>query len=163
MRQIMMVLMLTVLWAWLTITQTNNDIQTQAIQTLQNAGNLAAHDASLAIDASNVGNSQIIFNQTAASQIFRQTFDENAGFAPSTNQATTDSRFTGYVTILTTVYIDDSNATFPYDYANAAYGINAVLTSPAVIYVVQVQTQSYAPWTQSNTLTYPVIYQYQGT
>lgn len=163
MRQIMLVLMLTVMWSKLTITQTNNDIFTQTIQQLQNAGNLAAHDASLAIDATNIGNSQIIFNQTEAGQIFQQTFDENAGFDPSTNQATTDSRFTGNVTILTSAYIDDSNATFPYQYSNATYGINAILTSPAVIYVVQVQPRSYAPWAQSDPLTYPVIYQYQGT
>lgn len=162
MRIVISVILLTMYWASLYLNQVSLSMYDQAIQLGKGAMQIAAHDASLELSTNSVGIGQVVFNQSAAQQVFLRTFDLNAGFDPTTNGALASSRFIGQSKLVLSAFVDNSNATFPIDYTNSTYGINKVLTAPAVIFVVQVQTQSYESNLPSKTFDFPVVYQHQN-
>ena len=154
-------LMLLLFWYMLYSSQINIDMLAKASQQLSMSAQLAAHDASLVISPDSIGAGETVFNQAAASQVFQDTFDANAGFNPTTGQAIPGSLFQGSVQLLYQGFVDYSNqSTFPFDYVNNTYGINIVLNDPAVIFVVQVTTRPYTASSAPQTWTYSVVYQY---
>jgi hypothetical protein len=142
MAEAMRVVLLTVLFAFIMNIQTNLDTDKTATRQLKNAAELAAHDASLALNSTNLVDGNIVFDIQQATENIKKSLQFHLDLDDSLKPLA-DSLYQDNITIEHLEFIDDSNATFPYNYFNPRYDIVDTLQGPSVIVVISTDSPRY--------------------
>ncbi|MGE6755950.1 peptidase M23 [Rossellomorea sp. NPDC071047] len=135
-------ILLTLLFAYIMTIQTNLDTDKTATRQLKNAVELAAHDASLAIDSSQLANGKLVFNQVKAADNLKKSLQFHLKLDSNYNPLT-NSLYQDKVTIEHIEFIDDSMATFPFTYYNSDYDIVDTLDGPSIVVVISTPSPRY--------------------
>lgn len=130
---------------------------------IDNAMQLASQDAVEQVASTNVGDGQVVFNQSVVDTAFKATLAANLDLNSSTLQPNPNTMLSVAPTILVETFLDSSNTTFPYTYTNSTYGINKTLYEPSVIYVLQFTIPSYASNVSPFTMDVPMVQSYHYT
>ncbi|QSO50144.1 hypothetical protein [Alicyclobacillus mengziensis] len=132
---------------------------------LADALELASDGASEQVQIASVANGDIVFNQAAADSTFKTILANNLALDPSTLTPLSNSMYQSGATVNVEQFFDYSNTTFPYTYDNPQYGIDVVLTGPAIVYNVTLpvpknfeSSPSGFPLTWTKVASYPGIY-----
>lgn len=121
-------------WMW----QVDDNNTALAGLRLKNALNYAAHDASLQVNKTELGQGRLVFDTTAAGRVFAQTLQDNLRL-DSNMTPLPGTMLRERLTVIYTDFIDDNDGvTFPYFYENDAYGIHRWVNGPAVVFAVEV-------------------------
>ncbi|MFD1674146.1 hypothetical protein [Alicyclobacillus fodiniaquatilis] len=144
------------------ISTLNVGLEENAYERFTYACENASHDAALDVTPESIATGQPVFDETAATNTFDQDLAANMDLDPQTLKPLPNTMFQAPVTVLTEQFIDYSNTTFPYEYKDAAYGIDVTLEGPAIAYVVQAQIPSIQPGVTSFTKTWAVVQSYPG-
>lgn len=142
MAEAMRAVLLTVLFAFIMNIQMNLDTDKTATRQLKNAAELAAHDASLSLNSTNLVDGSIVFDVQQATKNIKESLKFHLDLDDSLNPLS-DSLYQDNVTVEYLEFIDDSNATFPFNYYNPQYDIVDTLQGPSVIMVISTDSPRY--------------------
>jgi hypothetical protein len=147
--------------------QYNLDADKTATRQLKNTLELAIHDASLAIDESQISEGYVVFDQLQAEMNFKESMMYHLKL--DTNYTPTANTFyQNAFEVKLLEFIDDKTPdpnnpgqtiTFPYVYTNATYDVVDVLNGPSVITVVETVSPRYFAGNE-NTIRQAAIYEY---
>jgi hypothetical protein len=147
--------------------QYNLDADKTATRQLKNTLELAVHDASLAIDESQISEGYVVFDQLQAEMNFKESMmyhlKLDTKYTPTAN-----TFYQNAFEIKVLEFIDDQTPdpnnpgqtiTFPYVYTNSTYDVVDVLNGPSIIAVVETVSPRYFSG-NGNTIRQAAIYEY---
>lgn len=142
---------LALIFALITSMQWNMDSDDTATRQLRNAMEIGVHDASLALDESQLANGYIVFDQAQATDQFKKALETqlhlNSSLIPLAN-----TYYQHPFVIKQLLFFDDKTPdpnnpgktiTFPYIYQNPKYNVLEVLDGPSVLAVVETTSPRY--------------------
>lgn len=141
---------LVMIFGLITMMQWNLDADKTATRQLKNSLEIAVHDASLAIDESELIQGLLVFDEPQGTSNFKESLkyhlqlDDNLKPLP-------DSFYKNPFVIKKLVYIDEKTidpntgnpVRFPYVYENTIYDVVDVLDGPSVIAIVETTSPRY--------------------
>lgn len=142
---------LVLLFALITSMQYNMDSDSTATRQLRNAMEIGVHDASLALDESQLANGYIVFDQVQATAHFKKALETQLKLSPDLKPLP-NTYYQHPFKIKQLLFFDDKTPdpnnpgktiTFPYVYQNAQYNVLEVLDGPSVLAVVQTTSPRY--------------------
>jgi len=151
MSQAIRMFFMVLVFAMISIIQWNLDADKTGTRNLKNALELAVHDASLALDESQLGQGLIVFDQVQAETNFQNSLmyhlNVNDSYEPQSASFFQDTIDVKVLTFIDDSTIDPNNpsttVTFPYVYTNATYDVVDILYGPSVIAVVETKSPRY--------------------
>lgn len=160
MKETFRVLMLGFMFIIMTFLQIERDINSTTQQRLKASITRAAHDASLQVVDSLVGEGYIVFDREKARAAFEQTLQSNlqlkSDLTPKPHTLLHDQMY-----IIAEEYIDDySGVTFPYNYRNDEMRMYKTIYGPAVIFKIRVHMPRVSRFGYDGDVTKDVIYEY---
>jgi len=156
------------LFALITVLQWNLDSDKTATRQLKNALELAVHDASLALDETQLSQGYIVFDQAQAELNFRQSLSYNLKLNNDLTPVS-GSFYKQPFKIDLLQYFDDKTPdpnnpsktiSFPYVYSNAKYDVLEVLNGPCVVAVVETKSPRYFKGTPT-LIRQAAVYEYK--
>ncbi len=159
---------LILIFALVSVIQWNLDSDKTATRQIKNTLELAVHDASLALDESQLSQGYIVFDQVQA----RTNFEESLKYHLKLDNnliPISNSFYQHEIKIKHLEYIDDRTVdpsnppqlvSFPYVYQNSKYDIVDVLDGPSVIAVLETRSPRYFAG-NSITIRQAAVYEYK--
>jgi len=151
MSQAIRMFFMVLIFAIISIMQWNLDADRTGTRQLKNSLEMAVHDASLALDESQLGEGFIVFDQTQARAYFRDslmyhlTLDNH--LTPLDSAFFQDPIDIKLLTFIDDKTIDPNNPaqtiTFPYVYTHSEYDIVDILYGPSVVAVIETKSPRY--------------------